>query len=133
MYYSQNLLFNSDLPMDKVIWLYEGKVTSDNNGSWSVTIPHNLGAMPFVKGVWSNNNWSTTWMTNASRQNGQSIDLMSNLASDKDKVYFSGFSSVKNNTILYKLWGVWNEVETYSIKAEFTKSASKKATITGTL
>ena len=125
MYYSPNLSFNSDLPMDKVIWLYEGTVTADNYGSWNVTIPHKLAAVPFVKGVWTKDNWSTTWMSNARHADHDYLDIMCDVASDGTNVYFYGSTTSTGATIKYKLWGVWNEKETYSTKADFTKNTSK--------
>ena len=124
MPYSADLSFNSDLPMDKVIWLYMGEVTSDSWGSWDVTIPHTLAATPFVKGVWTINDWATTWMTGACHIDHDYYDVMVDLASDSTNVYFYGSTTSANTKVKYKLWGVWNESDTYSTPAEFTKNLS---------
>lgn len=124
MPYSTGLSFNSDLPMDKVIWLYQGSTTSDAYGGWSITIPHKLAAIPFVKGIWTINDWATTWMTNARHADHDYLDISSNLSSDATNVYFNGAITSGNKTINYKLWGVWNESETYSTLAEHTKNLS---------
>lgn len=122
--FSNKLSFNSDLPMDKIVWLYQGSTTANSWGAWDVTIPHKLQAAPFVKGVWTLDNWNTTWMTNARRQNGQYIDIACDVASDSTNVYLYGSSETANATIKYKLWGVWNENDTRSTLAEFTKGNS---------
>lgn len=124
MPYSADLSFNSDLPMDKVIWLYMGETTTDSWGSWNVTIPHKLAAIPFVKGIWSSNDWATTWLTGSRRLDGDYYTDFSDVASDGTNVYFGGYTNSANAKVKYKLWGVWNENETYSTPAEFTKNLS---------
>jgi hypothetical protein len=116
--------FNSDLPMDKVIWLAEGEVTTDEWGNWDITIPHKLQALPFVKGVWTTTDWATTWLTGSQRIDGQSTTDTSDVGADATNVYFSGFSD-PNTKLKYKLWGVWCEGETKGKLAAFTKNLSK--------
>lgn len=123
--FNDKLSLNSDLPMDKVVWLQEGEATTDNYGSWDLTIPHKLSAIPFVKGLWSSDDWNTTWITGSQRIDGQSITDVSDVGSDATNVYFSGFTNAPNSKIKYKLWGVWCEDETRGCLATFTKNLSK--------
>lgn len=123
--FSDKLSLNSDLPMDKVVWLQEGEITAGNYGGWDITIPHKLASAPFVKGLWTSNDWQTTWLTGSQRIDGQSISDVSDVGSDSTNVYFNGFTSTPNAKIKYKLWGVWCEDETRGCLAAFTKNLSK--------
>ena len=55
-------IFNSDYPIDKIVWLEQGEFDTDNYGNFEKTIAHKLLATPFVKGVWTYDDWATTWM-----------------------------------------------------------------------
>ena len=123
--FNRNLKFNSDLPTDKVIWLQEGEITPGQFGDWDITIAHGLQAMPFVKGVWTDDDWATTRITGSERTTEGMVADMSDVGSDATNVYFYGFTSAQNATIKYKLWGVWCENETKGKIAVFTKNASK--------
>ena len=123
--FNRALSFNSDLPMDKVVWLEEGELTTDQWGSWDITIAHKLQAAPFVKGIWTTTDWATTWLTGSQRIDGQIVTDMSDVGSDGTNVYFSGFTNGSNVKVKYKLWGVWCEDETRGFIAEFTKNKSK--------
>lgn len=122
---NRNLKFNSDLPTDKVIWLQEGEVTPGQWGDWDMTIAHGLQAMPFVRGIWTDDDWATTRITGSERYSeGMNMD-MSDVGSDDTNVYFYGFTSAQNAKIKYKLWGVWCEADTKGKIAVYTKNASK--------
>ena len=129
---NRNLKFNSDLPTDKVIWLQEGEITPGQYGDWDLEIAHGLQAMPFVKGIWTDDDWDTTRLTGSEHyQEGQLTD-MSGVGSDASKVYFYGFTAAQNAKIKYKLWGVWCENDTKGKIAVFTKNASKNKFIINT-
>lgn len=129
---NRNLKFNSDLPTDKVIWLKEGEITPGQYGDWDLEIAHGLQAMPFVKGLWTVDDWATTWLTGSQRASEGMITDMSDVGSDASKVYFYGFTSTPDVKVKYKLWGVWCENDTKGKIAAFTKNTSKNKFIINT-
>ena len=127
-----NFIISSDYPIDKIVWLYQGEVTTNSYGSWELTIPHKLTARPYVKGVWTTNDWATTWTTGSQQLSGQSYTNSSQVASDGTNVYFSGYQETAKKKVKYKLWGVWNEADTYSNEANPTYGMSSNRLIINT-
>lgn len=62
----KDLIYSSDYPMDKVIYLTTGSATCGALGSGSqlqtITIPHGLGFAPLVLGSWTlDSSWDTSY------------------------------------------------------------------------
>lgn len=117
----KDFIFNSDYPVDKIVWLEKGEFDTDNYGNFEKTIAHKLLATPFVKGVWTYDDWATTWMFGSVKISDGAYQVYSEVGSDSTNVYLSGFVDLNaKKTIKYKIWGVWNESDTYSTEAQAT-------------
>lgn len=61
-------IFNSDFPIDKVVWLYEGQTTSPSSAGATNYTVINLEDITgekeplFVKGIYTVDNWTTSYM-----------------------------------------------------------------------
>ena len=61
-----NFILNTDRPIDKIAWLWEGEVElkfdSGDGTRWgSLLLNHNVGAQLFVQGIWTLDDWQNTW------------------------------------------------------------------------
>ena len=127
---ARNFLITSEYPTDKIVWLYEGQTTTDQYGSFSVEIPHNMGATIFATGIWTIDDWGTTYNSSTTLHSGQSYSRYSLLASDSTQVYFNGFCEDNDGneligaTLKFRFWGFFNEAETQNKFADATASAS---------
>lgn len=132
--YSEKLSFNSDLPIDKIVYLKEGELTTDSNGAWNLKENHGLAAVPFLKGIWTMDDWANTYIVGTQRidDSGQYYTDQSYLYSMDKQVIFTGYASKTNTKLKYKLWGVWNETDTYSSLAEFTHDKSNNRLVIDT-
>lgn len=55
-----NFYLDSDYPMDKIVYFFEGTLRyKDEFPIQYDTIPHDLGTVPLITGVYSNDNWQT--------------------------------------------------------------------------
>jgi hypothetical protein len=119
-----NFLFNSDHPIDKLVWLYEGEQTL-SGGYKEFTIAHNVGAQLFVQGIWSDNDWATTYPFCTQRVSGQTFAFRSTLYSGTSNVVgtilLDGGGSKK---IKVRLWGVVHEGETLGLELNPTSVLS---------
>ncbi|MFV0485353.1 MAG: hypothetical protein ACK5MU_03990 [Candidatus Saccharimonadales bacterium] len=111
--------------MDKIIWLPDERTISNPQGGFSLTIPHELGAIPFVKGTWSSDSWDTTWPTNITVNDIQQIAKQVAVESDETNVYVHGLANV--TSFVLRLWGVFHEATTLDVVVAPTrdKSANK--------
>lgn len=58
----ENLSMTSDYPMDKIVFFWEGEVTFTSSITTPAAfIPHNLPFAPLVFGVFTEDNWATTY------------------------------------------------------------------------
>lgn len=116
-------IFNSDYPIDKIVWLKEGQVQMQlgSTGDDPIEIAHDLGVQLYVNGVWTIDNWATTYTFNASRIDGQGYAYQSLLAATASKVYLSGqHAQGGTSTFKYRLWGFLSEDATKGIPAKRT-------------
>lgn len=117
-----DLLIDSDSPMDKVVYLYEGSVRTDYQTA-QFNLTHGVGAILFVDGIWSADNWATTYSFGASKRSGDVMAITSNLNSDSSRI--EGYILVDRDVaIRYKLWGVVSEMDTLDLNVDETASES---------
>lgn len=136
-----HFIFNSDYPTDKIIWLYEGQLTTNSSGQAELYIgadkfPYN-NPPAFVKGVGSVDNWQSSFML------GQNVPLAGQLYDSTSisfgrywdseagtylpKLYiFIRISSKPNTTIKLRLWGIQRDdiavAEDYGKTSAISKS-----------
>lgn len=119
----EKFIFNSDYPIDKIVWLKEGQVQMrwGSTGDNPIEIAHDLGVQLYVNGVWTIDDWATTYTFNASRIDGQGYVYQSMLAANDQKVYLRGqHAQGDNKTFKYRLWGFLSEESTKGIPANKT-------------
>lgn len=124
----RNFRFNSDYPIDKIIFLREIEVSTDSSGEISLGIQHSLGAIPFCKAVISFDNWETTYQggVNQLDPSGQIFDKFFSVSSDSEKIYLFGiFDRFNNRTAKVRVWGVFYESDTENIHANPTSGINK--------
>ena len=121
-------IFNSDYPIDKVIWLYENSATTPANGNSSTTnidVPSMIGSTApiFVKGAWSLDNWQTAYMMGASYSATASPAkyitagiAWENWGGSKLVLSLSTTNSAAaGKTLKYRMWGVQRDDIDYAI------------------
>ena len=117
-------LFNSDYPIDKLVWLYEGEQTL-SGGYKEFTLTHSVGAQLFVQGIWSADDWATTMPFCTERVSGQTYAFFTTLYSNTTNVVgtimLDGGGSKK---IKVRLWGVVHEGETLGTNLNPTATLS---------
>ena len=109
-----HFIFNSDYPVDKVVWLYEGSYTSPSTDTLqNIYIPMGdlLGSnlTIFVKGAATYDNWATSIMIGAlhSRAGENTSISMGWESTSGGRLHLtSDMRSHKSKTIKYRLWGV---------------------------
>lgn len=121
----RNFLITSEFPTDKIVWIKEGTVTTNQWGEFSVTIPHGLAGTPFCTGIWSDNNWANQYNASTRYQTQSSYSKFSDISSNASSVVFSGYiTATTATTIRYRLWGFFNEQDTLGVVADPTNYAS---------
>lgn len=117
-------ILNSDYPIDKIVWLKEGEKKMNASGSTGdnpIEITHNMGVQVYVTGVWTIDDWQTTYTFNADRVDGQGYLYQSVLGSTDAKVYvFAAHASGANKQFKYRIWGFMHEDATKGIEAKAT-------------
>lgn len=108
--------------MDKIVWLPDEITINNPKDSFSLTTPHGLGAVPYVKGVWSSDDWETTWPTNVTVNDVQVVSKQVSVSSDETNVYLSGIANVAGITL--RLWGVFYEAATLDVVVPPTRDKS---------
>ena len=123
-----HFLLNSDFPMDKVVWMFEGE--SNTSQYSSTTIRNNLPYKNypiFAKGMATIDNWQTAFPLGASRPLSDkpydSTSLSYIVNNDDHYIYLSWFiNSTSNATIKYRLWAVARE--DYDLGNDYGKTSS---------
>ncbi|WP_455677843.1 hypothetical protein [Sharpea azabuensis] len=112
--------------MDKIIYLKQGQASlTDVLNGLKFNLKHNLPATPFISGVWTPDNWNTTYNFGAQIYDGGVISLRSSVTSNKTDIEV--FVSTPNTaTIQYVLWGFWNEDQTKDLKCPPTATDANK-------
>lgn len=129
-----HFIFNSDYPIDKVVWLYEGElpVWDDETQSRDVYIPMqdfaNTKIPIFVKGAFTLDDWQSTFMVGATHSDdkGASVSMSwSNWPSVQLELGFTGnfVRFYPGRTIKYRLWGVARE--DIELAVDYPKNSSK--------
>lgn len=121
---AERFIFNSDYPLDKIVWFKEGELTS-KYGDWDITIPHDLKTTLYVKGVVTSNDWATTYPVGVSIVNGDITKMQSTARANDKNVVFNGFVDGSNVKIKYRLWAVMSEEETKGIDVLTTSDADR--------
>ena len=113
-----NFQFNTDYPVDKIVWMWEGNVSPSTS---ELVIPHHLGAVPFCQGVLSPDDWRTTYPsgTTVLAESQQYSVLSFSVRSDGNNVYVYYYGDDAAPAKV-RLWGVFNEAETWNIEAPGT-------------
>lgn len=118
-------ILDTDHPIDKLVWLYEDTLTLDEFGFGQKTVAHGIGAQLFTQGIWSTDNWATTWTFGTQRQEGQVMTYGGDLSSDTVNVTFSvTAANATSGTAKVRLWGVVNEIETRNLPLRATSELS---------
>lgn len=125
-----NFLITSNYPTDKIIWTYEDTLTTDEYGVAEITIPHSLGVTIYATGIWTDDDWNTTYLTSTSTHEGQVYSRFSQLYSTNSVVYFRMYATNPDGTelvgatIKIRLWAFFNEATTQNVFAPETASVS---------
>ena len=126
-------ILDTDHPIDKIIWLYEGDLALDEFGFGEKTMAHGIGAQIFVQGIWSVDNWQTTNSFGTERQEGQVMTYGGDVGSDSTNVhFFITAASAINGTAKVRLWGFVNEIETLNLPLKATADISSNKFIFNT-
>lgn len=127
-----NFLLNTDYPADKVVWLKEGTINA-NAGSNDITLSHSFGVNLFVRGVFSRDNFSTTYEFGTYKYLPNSLvtDFSSYIASNTNEVLANIYLD-SGATVKYRLWGVVNEAETQNLDINGTASETTNRFIVNT-
>ena len=132
----RKFIFNSNYPIDKIVFLDERTVTPNSDGDFDVSFNHGLGAVPFIKAVASDDDWETTYPS------GIKIISGNWLTPTDVFMYFEASSNGTNvrlrgnldDTIPVKIrtWGFFNESDTLNVDAPATANASSNKFILNT-
>lgn len=132
----KNFRINTDYPMDKVIFLKEVTITPDSSGTFDQAFAHGLGAIPFCKGVVTDDGWNTTYQSgfNELAESGQYAEKVFRVYSNETSVRVYGWladvsqgQQVKPVTI--RVWGVFNESATQNVDVPPTRNESTNSFI----
>lgn len=119
-----NFIFDSDHPIDKIIYMAKGYVTTDEYGSGSTTLSHPVGTQIYVQGVWSpDEQFGLCYPFGMTIPNGQSARLSSTLdATSSDvKIFITG---TPESRAYYRIWGFVDEKATKSLEIPPTATLS---------
>lgn len=108
---SRKFILNTDYPLDKIVFMYSGSQTVNNNTySGTITIMHNLGFRPLAKMQWSNTSdfditnehGDNQYFTNIfSTQEGQDYSVTSTDTTVSISLYNTSGS---NKTLYYRIY-----------------------------
>ena len=131
-------IFNSDYPIDKIVWLYEGSATSPASSSTTGFIDINMEQILgnkkpiFIKGIFTVDNWQTSYMMGV---NKVTTDPYKNVTMSLDWYEWDGkqlhinvgsrTSYSVNLPIKYRLWGVQREDIAMAVDYSKTTNISK--------
>lgn len=133
-----NFLITSEYPTDKIVWMYEGSVTTDEFGAFEAKISHNLPSIPFCTGLWTVDGWATQYNACTTIHQGQVYSRYSQLSSNNTIVTFSGYCSnddgtaMAGATVRFRLWGFFNESQTMGVFADTTSGLSENMFVKNT-
>ena len=116
-----NFYFNSNYPVDKIIYLKETTVSGDY---FDNTFAHGLGAIPFCNGLISYDNWQTTYQAGTRQSAGQYYNKMFDIYSDGTNIRLNGTFEGFTGTAQVRIWGVFNESSTPNVDVAPTASAT---------
>lgn len=119
-----NLAIDTDHPMDKVVFLKEGQVSVTTANDAVFSFNHGIGAMLFVDGIWSPDNWSTTYQFGSSKRVGDVIAITSSLLANDTRVEGT-IRYNQNVTAKYRIWGFIEESTTLNLSVSETASKSE--------
>lgn len=123
---AERFIFNSDYPLDKIVWFKEGELESSQYGEWDITIPHDLKTTLYVKGVVTSNDWATTYPVGVSIYAGEFTLMSSEVRANDKNVTFWGFMDTASKVkIKYRLWAVMSEEEAKGIDVLTTSDADR--------
>jgi hypothetical protein len=122
-----DFLLNSDYPIDKIVFLKEVSIPYSASTTFSTTIPHKLGAVPFCNAVFSTDNWQTTYpsVVREMDDSGQYYTKMLSVSSDSTNVYVKGMFYGASGTIKARIWGVFDESSTFNVDAPATNGKNR--------
>lgn len=134
-----HFIFNSDYPVDKVVWLYEGQLTASGSAITSTYIDMEeiFGSRLtiFVKGACTLDNWATSIMIGArySRPGEMASMAMNwtnyNMQTSQSGAFLrleSDFRSHGGSTVKYRLWGVVRDDVQQAV--DYSKNTAKSKT-----
>ena len=104
---ARNFLLNSDYPVDKIAYLYEGSYTVTTSAGDKQTIAHGLPFTPLVHGGWSTtSNFSTTYTfgTGSIPTSDPTVaiyDIIVSVAADDTNIYILPFNVSGGSQLIY--------------------------------
>lgn len=135
-----HFIFNSDYPVDKIVWLYEGQYTTPSgNTIQNIYIPIqellNSKYTIFIKGAVTVDDWATSIMigTRYSRS-GKNASVSMNWESGTNaRIHLSSdLRSYPSKTAKYRLWGVVRDDIQQAVDYPKNSSTSKAKLIFNT-
>ena len=128
-----HFLLDTDHPIDKIAWMWEGELAldhSDGTGAyWGATFfDHNIGAQLFVKGIWSVDDWNTTYAFGDYKRMSELLppEVYSYCRANSTRVAFGiDFKSESPLTAKVRLWGFVYEDETKGLELNPTAALSR--------
>lgn len=120
-----SFVFNSDYPIDKVAWMQEGEVDVEYEAfyaEWAFDLPTPL----FCQGIWSLDNWQTTWNMNILDPTGQTYEVYSELTSGNHGVVWFAFAPAQYKKAQYRIWGFLSEEDAKDVDMPPTRPLSKQ-------
>lgn len=107
--------------------MQEGETTLDAYGDTpnDITIQHNIGVQIYTNGVWTIDDWQTTYNFNANRMDAQTYYYASTLSSTASVVTLNAsHMDGANKKLKYRVWGFMDEEATKGIGANKTAGYS---------
>lgn len=110
---ASHFLFTSDLPIDKIAFATEGEMTTDADGVAEFTAAHDFGVPVFPEGIWSTDDFATSWTFGTTKYSGDTISVRSSIIGNKTNIV-GNVVMTPNTKIRYRVWGFItnNEINT---------------------
>lgn len=127
-----HFLLSTDRPIDKIAWMWEGELELNHSDGdiayWgSKFFNHNIGTQLFVKGIWSVDDWATTYSFGGTKLTSANLTEISSYcrANDTRVEFGATLKSDRALTAKVRLWGFVYEDETKGLELNPTVGLSR--------